>query len=171
MMDFIICIFFFFDFIRNFYLADSKLSYMKWGWLDLLASIPMVDIIRFGRLLRIIRVFRLIKAFRSAHSLIQHVYANKAKGTFNSVVILCVLLIMFGSISILQFENLPSSNIKTAEDAIYWAFVTVVTFGHENLYATTTLGRVVEGILIVSGMGLMGTFTAYVASWFLKPQS
>ena len=169
--DFFICIFFLFDFLRSLYLAESKVNYMKWGWLDLLASVPMINFLRFGRLLRIIRILRLVKAFRTTHALIQHIYANKARGTFNSVVLLCVLLVLFGSIAILQFETSTHSNIKTAEDALYWAFTTVFTFGHEELYATTTFGRVVEGILIVSGMGLVGTFTAYVASWFIGKES
>ena len=74
---------------------------------------------------------------------IKHVFRNKEKGAFTSVTILEILLIIFSSIAILQVEKDPNSNIKTAEDAIWWAYV------------------------MTAGVGLFGTFTAYVSSWFV----
>ena len=38
---------------------------MKWGWIDLLASIPMVDPLRWGRLARIVRIIRFLRAIKS----------------------------------------------------------------------------------------------------------
>ncbi|MCZ8216869.1 MAG: ion transporter, partial [Cyclobacteriaceae bacterium] len=49
-----ICIFFLFEFAIRFYKAESKLKFMKWGWIDLISSIPNVDFLRFGRTLRLI---------------------------------------------------------------------------------------------------------------------
>ena len=39
-MDYIVCFFFFIDFCQRFMRAESKLAYMRWGWIDLLACIP-----------------------------------------------------------------------------------------------------------------------------------
>ena len=39
-LDEILCAFFFGDFVWQLYAAKSKKSYLKWGWLDLLSSIP-----------------------------------------------------------------------------------------------------------------------------------
>jgi len=52
---------------------------MKWGWIDLLSSIPMVGFLRAGRLLRLIRLLRVIRAFRSTRHLVNHIFANKAQ--------------------------------------------------------------------------------------------
>jgi voltage-gated potassium channel len=99
---------------------------------------------------------------------LDHLFANKAKGTFYSATVLAVLLIIFSAIAILQVENDPNSNIKTAEDAIWWAYVTITTVGYGDKFPVTTEGRIIAAMLMTAGVGLFGTFTAYVASWFVK---
>lgn len=108
-----------------------------------------------------------IRAFRSTRQLLNHIFANKAKGAFTSVSILAVLLIVFSSISILGVENDPNSNIKTAEDAIWWTYTTITTVGYGDKYPITTEGRIIAMILMTFGVGLFGTFTAYIASIFV----
>ena len=51
-IDFIVCFVFFADFCVRFHRASSKVAFMKWGWIDLISSIPTVDILRWGRLVR-----------------------------------------------------------------------------------------------------------------------
>ncbi len=167
-IDFAICGVFLLDFCIQFYQAENKLRFMRWGWIDLVASIPMVDAFRFGRLFRMIRILRLVKAFKSLKEFIDSFFDNKAKGTLNSVLIISILMIIFSSISILQVENDPQSNINTAGDAIWWAFVTITTVGYGDYYPVTLEGRVIAVVLMTTGVGLFGTFTAFVANWFLK---
>lgn len=167
-IDNAICAFFFFEFCVRFYQAKNKWVFMRWGWIDLVSSIPMVDFLRAGRLLRLIRLFRIIRAFRSAHQLIHHIFQNKAQGTFTSIAIIAILLIIFSAIGILQVENDPNSNIKTAEDALWWAYVTITTVGYGDKYPVTTEGRLIAVLLMTGGVGLFGTFTAYIASWFVE---
>lgn len=169
-IDHAICVFFFVEFGVRFYGARNKLVFMRWGWIDLVSSIPAVNFLRAGRLLRLVRLLRLIRAFRSTQSFVKHVFKNKAKGAFASVAILAVLLIIFCSIGILQVEQDPASNIKTAEDAIWWAYVTITTVGYGDKYPVTTEGRLIAAILMTAGVGLFGTFTAYIASWFVEPE-
>jgi voltage-gated potassium channel len=166
--DYLICAFFFFEFLYRFIKADNKLTFMKWGWIDLLSSIPMVDFLRAGRLLRLIRLLRVIRAFRSARHLLNHIFVNKAKGTLTSITILAVLLIIFSAIAILEVEDEPNSNIKTAEDAIWWTYTTITTVGYGDKYPVTTEGRVLAMVLMTFGVGLFGTFTAYIASIFVS---
>lgn len=167
-IDNIICGVFLFDFIVRFKKADSKLAFMKWGWIDLIASIPILDFMRAGRLLRVIRIIRLIRAFRSTRHIVQHVFKNKIQGTLTSVAIIAALMLLLSSVAILQFETDPNSNIKTAEDAIWWSYVTITTVGYGDKYPVTTEGRVIAAILMTVGVGLFGTFTAFVSSWFVK---
>jgi len=166
-IDNAICVFFFAEFCVRFYQAESKLKFMRWGWIDLISSIPAVSYLRAGRILRLIRLLRLIRAFRSTQSFMHHVFKNKAQGAFTSVSIFAVLLIIFSSIAILQVEQDPASNIKSAEDAIWWAYVTITTVGYGDRYPVTTEGRIIAAILMTAGVGLFGTFTAFVASWFV----
>jgi voltage-gated potassium channel len=166
-IDYTICFIFLLDFLYRFKKSKNKLNFMKWGWIDLLSSIPMIDFFRFGRIIRVIRIFRIIKAFKTLKMFVEYVFKNKVSGTFSSVSVIAILVIIFSSISILQVENAPDSNIKTAEDAIWWSYVTVTTVGYGEYYPVTTAGRIIAGILMTVGVGLFGTFTAYVASWFV----
>jgi voltage-gated potassium channel len=162
-----ICVFFLIEFSIRFYKAENKLKFMKWGWIDLVSSIPNVDFLRAGRTLRLIRLLRIVRAFRSTKHLMTHVFQNRVQGAFTTVVILAALLIIFSSISVLQFETAPDSNIKTAEDALWWSYVTVTTVGYGDKFPVTTEGRVVGMILMTAGVGLFGTFTGLISSWFL----
>lgn len=166
-IDIAICIFFFIEFCIRFYQSDNKLKFMRWGWIDLISSIPMINFLRFGRILRFIRLIRIIRAFRTTKEFVTYIFANKAQGTFASVTILAVLLIIFSSIAILQVENAPNSNIQTAEDAIWWSYVTITTVGYGDKFPVTTEGRIIASVLMTAGVGLFGTFTAYIASLFV----
>lgn len=166
-IDVAICIFFFIEFCIRFYQADNKLKFMRWSWIDLVSSIPMINFLRFGRIFRLIRLFRILKAFRTTKHFVTYIFKSKAQGAFTSATILAILLIIFSSIAILQVENTPTSNIKTAEDAIWWSYVTITTVGYGDRYPVTTEGRIIAMFLMTAGVGLFGTFTAYIASIFV----
>ncbi|MFN3754114.1 potassium channel family protein [Flavobacterium sp.] len=166
-IDNVICGFFFIEFCIRFKNAENKPKFMRWGWIDLISCIPMIDVLRAGRLLRLIRLLRIVRAFRSTKQIVDHIFANKAQGAFTSVSIIAILLVIFSAIGILQVETDPNSNIKTAEDAIWWAYVTITTVGYGDKFPVTTEGRIIAAILMTAGVGLFGTFTAYIASWFV----
>jgi len=163
-----ICLVFLLDFFIRFFRADNKLKFMKWGWIDLVSSIPSVDILRAGRLIRLFRLLRVLRAFRSTRILVNHIFRNKVKGTMTTVSIIAFLIIISSSISILIVENVPQSNIKTAEDAIWWAMVTVTTVGYGDKFPVTTEGRLIAVVLMVTGVGLFGVFTGYISSIFVS---
>lgn len=165
--DNIVCGVFFIEFCVRFYYAENKWRFMKWGWIDLVASIPAIDFLRAGRALRLIRLIRVIRAFRSTRHLMAYVFRNRVKGAFASVVVIGILCIFFSAIAILQVEDDPASNIKTAEDALWWAYVTLTTVGYGDRYPVTTEGRIIAAFLMTAGIGLVGTFAGFVASWFV----
>jgi len=123
-IDFIICFFFLYDFFSRFYQAESKLKFLKWGWIDFISSIPFWGVFQWARVARIIRILR---ALRSTKILIQFFYKDRAHGTLFSALFIAFLMIIFSSIAILNFENVPGANIKGPEDALWWAFTTVST--------------------------------------------
>lgn len=163
-----ICGFFLFEFVIRFYRADSKLQFIRWGWIDLLSSIPTVDFLRAGRTFRFIRLLRVLRMFRSARHLVQHIFRKRTQGAFTTVSVISILMVIFSAIAILQVEDDPNSNIKTAEDAIWWAYVTIATSSYGELYPVTTEGRIIAAFLMITGVGLFGTFTGFVASWFVE---
>ena len=168
-IDVFICMFFLTDFFMGFIASKNKFQYIKSNWVDLISSIPMVGAFRAGRLIRLVRLLRIVRAFKTTHQFFGHIFKNKAKGTFTMVGVLAFMLIIFSSIAILQVETDPNSNIKTAEDAIWWSYVTITTVGYGDKFPVTTEGRVIASFLMIAGVGLFGTFTAYIASWFAIP--
>lgn len=167
-IDTIVCIIFIVDFVFNLVTARSKREYLKWGWIDLISSIPNIQILRLGRFVRVIRILRILRAIRSTKLILRFLFANRAKGTFASVAMISFIVVVFSSIAILNCETTPEANIKTASDALWWAFSTITTVGYGDRYPITTLGRVVAVILMTTGVGLFGTFTACVASFFIQ---
>ncbi len=165
-----ICLIFLGDFAYRFIRAESKKKFMKWGWVDLISSIPTIDILRWGRLVRIMRIIRVLRAFRSTRYIVRYFFRNRAQGTFATVSLISITLAIFASIAILNLENVPEANIKTPIDAIWWSCVTITTVGYGDKYPVTTEGRVVAVILMVAGVGLFGTFTGLLASFFVEPE-
>ena len=170
-IDTAICIVFLVDFVIRFVRAPNKLHFMKWGWIDLISSIPTLEYGRAGRALRLIRLLRVLRAFRSTRILVKHLYARKAQGAIASALIIAILMLLFSSIAILQVETAENSNITTAEDALWWAFVTITTVGYGDKFPVTTEGRIIAMFLMTTGVGLFGIFTAYVASLFVEDKS
>ncbi len=167
-IDNVICGVFLLDFTQRFFKAENKINFMKWGWIDLISSIPTFDVMRAGRAVRLIRLLRVLRAFRSIKHLIHHVFKRKSQGALTTAAVVAILMVIFSSIAILQVEDGPNSNIKTAEDALWWAYVTVTTVGYGDKFPVTAEGRIIAALLMTVGVGLFGTFTAFLASWFFE---
>ena len=65
-------------------------------------------------------------------------------------------------------ENSPGSNIHSYPNALWWAVVTVTTVGYGDRFPVSEGGRIVASVLMLVGIGLIGTLTATVASVFVK---
>ena len=167
-VDNVICIIFLVDFAIRFKKANNKLVFMKWGWIDLISSIPYIDFLRAGRVLRLIRLIRVFRAFKATKLIFEHINRNKKQSALTSVALISFLMVIFSSIAILQFEKDVNSNIKTAEDAIWWSYVTITTVGYGDKFPITTEGRIIGAVLMTMGVGIFGTFTALVSSWFIQ---
>lgn len=166
-----ICIFFLLEFILRFRKAPDKMRFMRWGWIDLVSSIPTLEYFRLGRAVRLVRLLRILRAFRSTRHLAGYIFRHRARGAFTTVSLIALLMLIFSSLAILQVEVSPQSNIKTAEDALWWAYVTMTTVGYGDKYPVTTEGRLIAAALMTTGVGLFGTFTGFLASWFVAERA
>ena len=169
--DYAVCVVFLADFLISLWRAPDRRTYLvTWGWLDLLSSIPTVDVARWGRAARVLRIFRVLRGLRATKLLASLVLRRRAQNAALACSLVALLLVVFCSIAVLHFEAEPESNIKTAEDAIWWAFATITTVGYGDRYPVTSEGRFVAGILMCAGVGLFGTFSGFLAAWFIGPQ-
>jgi len=165
--DFLVCMVFLGDFLVSLYRAESRWRYfVTWGWIDLLSSIPAIDVARWGRAARILRVLRVLRGLRATHMMATVLMKNRGKHTVMAALLATIMLITFCSIAILNFEAGTQGNIQSAEDAVWWAITTITTVGYGDRYPTTTEGRMIAVLLMSAGVGLFGTFSGFLASWF-----
>lgn len=138
------------------YLVRLSLSPDRWPFfvthkLDLLmVLLPML------RMLRVVLLLR--KSFKS-------IPTERIAGSLFTIVL---GVVAFGAILEWQVErNAPGANITTLGTAFWWAITTTTTVGYGDTYPVTTVGRVIASVVMVVGIGLIGTVSATVAAWFV----
>ena len=168
-LDVFICVVFFSDFLWQLYRAESRWRYMyTWGWLDLIASIPSVDAFRWGRAARIIRLTRVLRGVRSARYTLRILGYYRRRSAILVTALVVFLSLSIGSMGILHFEHgAEGSNITNAEDALWWAWVTITTVGYGDYSPVTSGGRLVAAVLMFVGVGLFSSLSGLIASWLL----
>jgi voltage-gated potassium channel len=168
--DTFICALFLMDFLVCLYNAPNRWRYLyTWGWLDLASSIPTLDIARWGRAARAARILRVLRGVRATRILGGMAVTKRTESAFLAVALVAILLLIVSSISMLQVETAPESNIRTADDALWWALSTITTVGYGDRYPVTPEGRFVAGLLMCAGVGLFGMFSGFLAAWFVAP--
>lgn len=167
-IDNFICVVYLIDFILQYRQAPNKSKFLRWGWIDLLSAVPVFYAATPFRIFRLVRLIRIIRAFVSVDDLFSHLFTNRLKGFFSVAFLFTIIVMLFSSILILELETAPNSNIKTAEDALWWTYVTMTTVGYGDFYPVTTGGRILAVLLMTCGIGMFGTFTAILSTWFLQ---
>ena len=166
--DILVCGLFLVDFVVTLATSENKWRYLcTWGWLDLLSSIPALPAARIGRIARIFRIVGVIRGIRATRLLAAVVMRTRGENTFLAAALVGVLLTITCSAAILHFEAHADGNIKTADDAVWWALVTITTVGYGDRFPVTTEGRFIAVVLMFAGVGLFGTFSGFLASWFI----
>ncbi len=159
------------DFLYRIFTAPSASAYFfrHFGWADLLASLPLPQA-------KILRVFRLVRVTRLLRQLgIRAVWNTIARDRANSALLVLllmgILVLEFGSLVILRIEQYaPGANITSASDALWYVIVTISTVGYGDQFPVTDAGRLAGTVVIVTGVGIFGTFTGYLANLFLAPR-
>ena len=160
------------DFCYRLFSAPSKVGYLikGGGWLDFIGSLPF-PALRLARLFRMWRVYRGLRRI-GMRNMWQAYRKSRAESALLTLIFVAIVVLEFASIFVLVTErNAANANIKTASDALWWAYVTVTTVGYGDEYPVTNSGRIVGVLLMTIGVGLFGVITGYLANAFLKPKS
>ena len=146
------------DLIYGIWKAESKKEYLKRHPLEL-ASV----------LLPFLRPLRLMRVISFGSLALQKVAIGRQFAITVKVAVSAVFISYIAAIQITISERtVEGSNIKTFSDGLWWAVTTVTTVGYGDRYPTTTEGRLLAVLLMLTGISLVGVITASVAAWFVK---
>jgi voltage-gated potassium channel len=82
---------------------------------------------------------------------------------------MAVFIWFIGGLAITQVERgVPGGNIQTVSDGWWWSFMTMATVGFGDRYPVSDQGRMIGAVLVISGLALLGTLTASIATWFIN---
>ena len=170
--DFVVCVVFLVDFVISFIYSPNKVRYMAtWGWLDLVSSLPALDIARWGRAARVFRILRVLRAMRATRIMAELAIRHRARNAALAGILLLILIMFASSLAVLHFEDVEGGNIRTAHDAMWWAATTISTVGYGDFYPITWEGRLIAVVLMITGVGSFGAIAGGVASWFMQPDN
>ncbi len=137
--------------------------------ITVLAVLPQLRALRALRLLRLVRLQGLFRYNNPLTGVLRAFEENRLlyTGAF-SLLGLCVAL---GGTSIYLAEGAgahPNPGIGTLRDGLWWALVTITTVGYGDIAPVTGLGRIIGGVLMVSGMFMLALFAGIVGSTLLS---
>ncbi|WP_439424763.1 two pore domain potassium channel family protein [Oenococcus alcoholitolerans] len=153
-LDWGIWIIFVLDYFFELRLAKNKAHYFKSHVIELISIIPFNAFPAF-RILRILRIFAFSARF--LHKTKDFLIETKVYITF---IITGIILIISG----LLFAFYQNDNFL---DGILWALGVATTSG-SPFAATKMVTKIVNIILMFTGIGLVGYFTGALASWLTK---
>mgnify|MGYP000318075707 CR=1 FL=1 len=146
------------DLIYGIWKADNKKEFLKRHPLEI-ASV----------LLPFLRPLRLMRVISFGSLALQKVAIGRQFAITVKVAISALFISYIAAIQITISErSIEGSNIKNFSDGLWWAVTTVTTVGYGDRYPTTTEGRLLAVLLMITGISLVGVITASVAAWFVK---
>ncbi len=156
--------------------AAPRWSTLRHTWFDFVLIVISPPFLASGtglqatRGLRALRLLRLLRA--SAAGVIGIRYARQLllRRKFQSVALIALSVVLF-AIGIYVLEDGEGTATPTFGDALWWSVVTATTVGYGDIAPRTPEGRLVAVFLMVSGIGVIGVFTAGVASFFLEQRN
>ncbi|WP_349551315.1 ion transporter [Leuconostoc pseudomesenteroides] len=163
-----ILIFFWIDYIVRFYKADNKKLFFKQNIFDLLAIIPFDSIFYFFRAFRVLRVIKLLRLIRivgftgKIQKSIKRFFGTNG---FIYLVITTVILIVIAAEIYSVAENASYTN------SLWWAIATTTTVGYGDISPHTEIGRTVAVVLMILGIGLIGSVTSTVTAFFVDEKN
>jgi voltage-gated potassium channel len=169
-IDYMVWAFFALEYLIKMAIVPDRVRYFKTHLLDLLiVAVPFFRPLRMGRLVRLLRLVRVgvivADALRRGKSIFTH-------NGFHFVVLAAGIVVFAcaGLVTIAE-HTAKGANIHDFGQGLWWSVETVTTVGYGDRYPTTPFGQGVAVLLMLVGIGLIGTLTATVASYFVQEKA
>lgn len=168
-IDLVIVIIFVAEFGARFRNAPNKKEFLKRTWYEIPGMVPMalgeLGFLRFFRLFRIVAVTaRLFRAKRVATGFLARSNLVNILGIAGFLLFGCAYAEW-----LLERDANPQQFANFGE-ALWWAVVTTTTVGYGDKFPITLGGRIVAGVLMLTGIGLIGTLAATLSNALIKPK-
>lgn len=168
-LDLLIWLIFVLDYVVRLVLAsESRKKFIKENIFDLIAIIPFSSAFRIFRSLKLVKLLKFTKLLKLSKfvAVLGRFYSRFKKffniNGFKYILSFSIIVIFVGGIAISLLEN------KTLSDGIWWAFVTTTTVGYGDISPATNYGRIIACVLMIVGIGLIGSLTSAITSYFMK---
>jgi voltage-gated potassium channel len=139
--------------------------------IDLFAVLPFylyplfpVDL----RVLRVLRLFRLLKLGRYSPALqtLGRVIADEYRALLGALLIILVLLLFASTAAYFLESGAQPDKFGSIPAAAWWALATLTTVGYGDIVPVTPLGKLLGGVVMLLGVGMIALPVAIIATGF-----
>ena len=162
--DNIACFLFLVDFAWRLQRAPRRVEFVRRNWVDVLGSIPAIDLLRGVRLVRFVRLLRITSVYRRAT---RRWDVNLPSGAFASIAVVTLVMWLASASAFYELEIGQNEQIQSFADALWWSITTLSTVGYGDKYPESDGGRIVAVFTMVLGIGLLGAVAATTATAFV----
>ncbi|MGN1317889.1 MAG: potassium channel family protein [Lachnospirales bacterium] len=173
LLDNAIWIIFIIDYFVRLLISHNKKDFIISNIFDLIAILPFNSAFRAFRFVRITKLAKLSRLTKLTKFVRLTAFSSRClkrcKDFFNTngfkyMLIVTFVIIILGSIGIHFAEDMEY------KDAIWWSFVTATTVGYGDISPSTDAGRIIACVLMLVGIGLIGSLTSTITSFFLNSE-
>lgn len=155
------------DYVVRFLVAENKKKFVRQNICDLLAILPFHIVFRGFKLIHLgkgVKFFKLPNMFAFLYRPFKKATTFFNINGFKYIVVITSAIILVGGILMHFAENMSIG------DGIWWAFVTATTVGYGDISPSSFYGRMIAIVLMVVGIGLIGSVTSTLTSYFMKKE-
>ena len=159
----------------DFHLNKGKLSFLYYPFtplaiIDLLClspsvllwnnSLKLLKIIRFTRMLRLFKIIR--------HSKNITIILNVLKKQKDSLVIVGIFSLGYIFLSALIIFNVEPNTFPSFFDAIYWATISLTTVGYGDIFAVSTIGKIITMFSSLIGVAIVALPAGNITAGYME---
>jgi voltage-gated potassium channel len=153
----------------------GRVRYMRsfFALVDLVAVLPAV-LGFFGaadfRVLRLLRLLRMLKLVRhsTTFGLLFAVLREEAQSIASLIFVLLLTVTIAGSLMYMLEGEAQPEVFTSIPIAMWWAIETLTTVGYGDIVPVTAAGRILGGVVTITGIGTLALFSGLITVGFLE---
>ena len=151
----------------QFLLADKKSDFFKSNIWDVFIVLALnAPILRLLRLVKVFRLFVFVRKIKFKN--IVHFIRITNENIMGNLALVLSLVFIFAGIEWWVEHGVVGTMIHDYQDALWWAFSTVVAVGYGDVYPVTNPGRLIAAFLMVFGIILWGIFVSNITALIVE---